>query len=291
MFLAVLLAANAAGHTVIWRSDANAVNLSSSGVPMDSGFRFELGVFAGSFVPTLANKDIWAANWRAAEGQRKVYDVASKSFASSHTPEDNVAPFSIGKTAYVWGFRGDAVSGEWILFRAASWNWPDASDFMFSEWLAKDATPVIGQINPSGSPFLMKSAAVANVAPPPTTWTQWQTEHLSSEPLDKPGDDPDHDGSPNLLEFVFGTPPKTAGAPAATPVALVGGHLQITIPRRSDHPAALTVEVSSDMADWDSGASHTQTVSDGPAALVVRDLTPLDTDHPKRFIRLRAALP
>lgn len=289
--LAAYLSLSVAAENLSWLTDANKTNLTSSGTAMDGAFRFELGVFTGSFVPTAANKSQWAQYW--APAQRTSYNAVTKRFSDIFTVTGNTAPFTVGADAYVWGFRGDPWSGEWILFRHASWDWPAPNPMnpLPTEWNAADATPVIGEIHSSGSPFLMKSAAVTNAAPPATSWEQWRQDHLSGEPLDEPGDDPDHDGASNLLEFVFGTPPKTAGAPTATPVALVGGQLQITIPRRSDHPAVLTVEVSPDLANWYSGASYTQTVSDGPAALVVRDLTPLDTAHPKRFIRLRASLP
>ncbi len=133
----------------------------------------------------------------------------------------------------------------------------------------------------SGSPFLMKSARSQ-------TFTQWQVEQLTGEPLDGPGDDPDGDGSSNLLEFVFGTPPKSAGPATVTPVALVAGHAQITIPRRPDRPARLTVEVSGNLSDWQSGPAATQLVDDEVAAMIVRDLVPIDPVHPRRFMRIKA---
>jgi hypothetical protein len=89
------------------------------------------------------------------------------------------------------------------------------------------------------------------------------------------------------LEFVFGTPPMSAGPPAATPVTLPGGHLQMTIPRRADRPALLTVEVSGDLSDWRSGEAATQIVEDGASVLVVRDLTASGPLHPARFMRLK----
>ena len=271
--------------TILWSSDANKVNLTSLGQPMDGGFRFELGVFGNGFVPSPGNVADWAAHWTAA--QRESYDASNKLFTGSYDPPDNDAPFTVNAPAYVWGFRGDGVNNEWILFRAEGWIWPDASSLpYFEEWFAKDATPILGEINASGSPFLMKSAAVANAAPPPTTWEQWVDEHLPGEPLDGPADDPDHDGSPNLLEFVFGTSPATANPPTETPVALVSGHLEITIPRRIDRPADLTVEVSGDLVNWLSGTAHTAVVENTPAVLVVRDLTPFDATHPRRFLRL-----
>jgi hypothetical protein len=292
----LIMAAGLAGNlafgqaTIFWNSEANKFNLTSAGQAMDGGFRFELGVFDDGFVPSPGNVADWAAHWTAA--QRRPYDAANKLFSGSHIPPDNNTPFAVNAPAYVWGFRGDGVINEWILFRAVSWTWPDASSFpYFEEWFAKDATAIVGEINSTGNPFLMKFAAVANAAPPATTWDQWRAEFLDNEPLDGPGDDPDHDGTPNLLEFVFGSPPRSANPPTATPVALVSGHLEITIPRRIDRRTNLVVEVSGDLANWFSGPPHTAVLTDSPAALVVRDLTPFDAAHPRRFMRLRAAPP
>jgi hypothetical protein len=280
------------GQTILWNSDANATNETSTGALMDAGFRFELGVFNSGFTPTALNIQDWSANWQGAV--RTGYDAANKRYTNSYTPADNNAPFSIGKATYVWGFRGNPVAGEWILFRAGSWNFPEADPPVPPppiEWFAKNATAVLGSIQSSGSPYLMKSAAVTNAAPPKTTWAQWQATNLTSEPLDEPHDDPDGDGIPNLLEFIFGTPPRTAGSPPLTPVTLSSGHAVISIPRRVDHTATLIVEVSGDLSNWSSGPLYTEVVSDGISALVVRDLTALDASNPKRFIRLRAVLP
>jgi hypothetical protein len=74
-------------------------------------------------------------------------------------------------------------------------------------------------------------------------------------------------------------------------VALQSGHVVITVPRRLDRPATLTVEVSGNLVDWQSGPAHTEVLQDNEAALVVRDLTPLSPANPKRFIRLKAKLP
>jgi hypothetical protein len=287
LLVAWLAGEMACGQTIFWSSASNAVNHTSGGLlPMDAGFRFELGVFTGAFVPTEGNKTSWAANWNSM--QRSAYDVGEKRYYDEFTPGDNKAPFTEGKAVYVWGFRGDAAAGEWILFRANTWTVPNAYAPFNYQWFAQNATCVIGDIQLSGSPYLMKSAAVTNAAPPTTTWEQWQAEFLTNEPQNGPNHDPDKDGSSNLLEFVFGTPPKSAGAPVITPVSLVGGKLQISIPRRVDHPALLTVQVSGNLTDWQSGPAATQIVDDGVFALVVRDLTPLDPANPKRFMRLKA---
>lgn len=287
--LAALIGTATAQDTILWNSDPDKTNLTSAGSPMDGKFRFEIGVFAGSFVPTTANKDQWAANWRPAA--RTVYQTGTSRYASNLVVSSNASPFTIGKTSYVWGFRGGPADGEWILFRESSWTWPNASGFELFEWYAQNATPVIGQIYSSGSPFLMKSAAVTNAAPPTTTWTQWKSENIPVGTANGANDDPDLDGTPNLLEFVFGTDPVVSNKPTATPVALVSGHMEITVPRRIDHPAMLVVEVSSDLEHWFSGSGHTQVVSDGVLSLVVRDLTSIGASDPRRFMRLRASIP
>lgn len=291
----LLMAGTAHAGVFSWFSDPNRTNLTSNGQLMGSSFRFELGVFIGDFVPTSANTSQWAVNWAPAD--RTSYNAVSKQINSALTVTDNNAPFTEGKNAYVWGFRGDESSGEWILFRNTGWNWPSPNLFSpFNiEWSAAQANVVVlGSINASGTPSLMQSAAVSNSMPPTTTWTQWQTDELADTLLDGPNDDADGDGISNLIEFVFGTNPMSANTPVATPTTLLDlsgqRYLQISIPRRRDHPATLVVEVSSDLSTWNSGASYTQVVSDG-VALVVRDLTPLGPGAPKRFMRLRAIPP
>jgi hypothetical protein len=283
-----ILACNSvlADGSLIWNSSANAVNRTSTDVLMDGGFRFQLGVFQGSFVPTTGNKDLWAQNWVAA--RHLPYLESTKSYS------DNFAGFLLpphitaGKATYVWGFKGDPSSSEWILFRASGWTWPafNTDPPPQAIWRAREATPILGQINSSLSPFLMKSAAVSNVAPPSITWSQWVVTDLAGVSENGGADDPDDDGTPNLLEFVFGTSPTTANAPTATPVSLVDGHLVITIPRRIDRPANLVVEVSGDMETWVSGPTQTEVLSSGLSSMVVRDLTPYNPLNPQRFMRL-----
>jgi hypothetical protein len=147
----------------------------------------------------------------------------------------------------------------------------------------------------------MKSASVSNARPPDTPWADWQTLALDGETLNNPEDDPDNDGASNLLEFIMGTDPKNSGGIPATPVAVVpfesNKHLQITIPRRIDRPAILTVEVANHPAGnqpggiWYSGEDHTTTVSNTLESLIVRDNTPIGPLHPHRFMRLKVELP
>jgi hypothetical protein len=297
------LATTASATRINWFSTLNRTNLTSTGQAMDSGFRFELGVFINGFTPTSANTSQWAANWRAA--QRTTFNPGStiRQFNSEFLVEDNDAPFTVGAAAYVWGFRGDASSSEWILIRNTTWTWPAPSLFNPTppSWnAATAATPgtgvvILGSVHASGSPFLMQTAAVSNSAPPTTSWSLWQSEELTGSSLNGPNDDTDGDGLSNLLEFAFGTNPKAASPPIITPISLleISGqrYLQITVPRRVDHAASLVVEVSSDLVNWSSGISHTQIVSNTTAALVVRDLTPFGGTTTRRFMRVRVLPP
>lgn len=279
-----------------WFSDPNRINLTSTGQLMHGGVRFELGVFTDGFVPSSSNTSQWAAHWVAAD--RTTYNAVSKRISSGLTVFDNEAPFTVGANGYVWGFSGGETAGEWILFRNTAWNWPSPNLFspINIEWSAAQANVVIlGSIHPSGSPSLMQTAAVSNSLPPTTSWAQWQTEELSGISQSGPSEDADGDGSSNLIEYVFGTAPTTPNPPVSTPPSVLelngSRYLQISIPRRRDHPAELVVEVSSDLLTWQSGASHTQVVGDTASALVVRDLTPLGQGASKRFMRLRVLPP
>lgn len=287
VFLATLVAARA--QTIAWFSDPQRTNLTSAGAAMDGGFQFELGVFSGNFVPTAANRGEWLGHWSAAA--RTAYSTATRRFDAQFTVTGNAAPFTSGKRAYIWGFSG----AEWILLTAPDWTWPTYVpgniDPFGDEWSAADATAIVGSVNAAGFPFLMQSAAVPDAALPVTTFAQWQAIH-SPGPATA---DPDHDGSPNLLEFVFGTPPNTANPSVTTTASIVtignGKFLQINIPRRQDHLADLSVEVSEDLLHWRSGPAETSVIQNDTQALVVRSLIPLDAIHPRQFLRLRAQLP
>lgn len=290
----------AGAQTITWSSLSNAVNLTSVGQSMGAAFRFELGVFEGSFIPTSGNLAQWSANWRPL--QRLSYNADTKRYAGAHTPDNNDLPFTIGKPVYVWGFMGDATAAEWILFRASSWTMPDADPLIppppnANEWFANASgvTAVIGSVDSDGSPFLMQSASVIGVVPPPTSWDQWRADMLDGEPLDQENDDPDGDGVPNQLEFAFGSDPlqRNAAPELALTLANVASQnfLQMSVPRRKDHVISLSVQVSSDLAVWDEGVSFVQVIEDGPSALVVRDLTPYPTGNGRRFMRLRAMVP
>jgi len=287
--IAPLLVAGLRAETIFWSNDPQKVNQTSIGQNMDSTFQFQLGAFTAGFVPTVGNISQWTAHWVSADSVS--YNPTTTAFEGSFNLTGNVAPFTVGTGAYVWGRSTAANKDEWILFRKATWTWPNASSFPpgFHDWNAAAADQVIiGSINSGGTPFLMKSAAIASYA-------QWAVAELINEPRNAASQDPDLDGVSNLLEFVFGTSPLVPNAATPTPLSLVvvSGQkfLQISIPRRIDHPATLAVEVSGDLGQWNSGAAHTVTVEDSAAALIIRDLTPYDPANSKRFMRLKATLP
>ena len=275
-------------ETIKWFCAPGSTNLTSSNAPMSAAFNFELGVFKNNFVPTAANVAQWAANWESA--QRIAYSATNKRFDGQFTVISNSGNFTVGKAAYIWGFQTGTAASEWILLRNPAWTWPAPNPMnpFGIDWNASTATALIGSLDAGGSPFLMKSASV-------TSWQQWRDAELVGEPLNGPNDDPDHDGGSNLLEFVFGTPPKQTGAPPATSLEIVTSSSQrfqqITVPRRTDRLATLTVQVSPDLTSWSSGPAATAVISETPTSLVTRDLTPLSPGAPKRFMRLKAELP
>ena len=256
---------------------------------MAADFRFELGVFSAGFTPTAANKSQWSSHWAAA--QRVAYHPTTGIYTGEFTVTSNTEPFTVGAAAWVWGFRGDYSSGEWLLFRKTSWTWPAPDPFNPFPllWSATEAgSVVLGTVGSTG----LRSSAVSEALPPLTTWAVWQEVELSATSQNAPGDDPDHDGASNLLEFVLGTDPLRPGPmPSLTlSTIMVSGqpHLQASVPRRADHPATLTLELSSNLSGWSSGPAFVETISDTPGALVLRDRTVLGA---ARFARLRATLP
>jgi hypothetical protein len=285
-----------------WYGPTFKTNLTSTGELIDESMVFELGLFKDNFIPTADNVAEWSTHWLAA--QRANYSPNGKFFTGKFVVDQQNSPFTGGKPAYIWGFRGGVESGEWILFRKDTWNWPvlaadqaaEARNPLSAlEWNAAEATAIVGDIKASSQPFLMKTAKVDNVVSPKTSWEQWAQIHLSGENLNGATEDSDGDGVSNLLEYVFGSSPKMANQPAVMSMnrIKVGADefMELTIPRRSDHTANLTVEVSSDLVNWRSGPSVTTTVSDSPAGWVVRDLVPNGADHPKRFYRLKVDEP
>jgi hypothetical protein len=292
MLMMMLLSSSwLAAETILWYSDADGVNLDGAGNPMDSAFQFELGVFAGGFQPTASNYSQWAAYWTSADSTP--YLVNGQRFNGSLEVVSNDAPFTVGAKGWVLGTKTTTTGTEKILFRRSDWLWPAPNPMnpVSKEWRANAGgilEVVMGELDPAETQFLMRSQTLR-------TYDQWRALELDGEPLNNPNDDPDRDGVPNLLEFVFGSNPNIPGTPPLTDISIVdvGGndHLQISIPRRRDHIALLKVQVSSDLVTWNDGDAFTEVVADGSMEWVVRDKTPFPPAGGRRFMRLQASLP
>lgn len=191
-----LVVGRAEAQSINWYSTPLQASLTSTGQNMDETFQFQLGVFSGGFVPTASNTNQWSSYWVSADSTS--YNPDSKAFDDTFSVTGNPAPFTTGAKAYVWGRSTGAAKDESILFRKSDWTWPayDPMSPFSIPWNAATADEVIlGKIEASGSPFLMKSEAVYSYA-------QWRDGTLAGVPLNGPNDDPDRDGVSNLLEFV-----------------------------------------------------------------------------------------
>ena len=109
-----------------------------------------------------------------------------------------------------------------------------------------------------------------------------------------PGDDPDYDGIPNLLEYALsgGDPAqRSMGILPATSLTDVGGNSYLTLTIQKNTTATgitLIAETCGDLATWNS--SNTVIVSETASTLVVRDAVPVSGSS-KRFIHLKVTQP
>ncbi len=137
----------------------------------------------------------------------------------------------------------------------------------------------------------------------PMPFAQWQsTKFTAGEQADPliSGDtaDPNQNGVPNLLEYAFDLDPKGAQAPwgsGALPgseVMEVGGVNRLTLSYRPSvnvSNLSYIVEVSDNLASWDSGSEHVEQISTpGASPVVMADKTAVNgAGVGRRFIRLR----
>lgn len=116
----------------------------------------------------------------------------------------------------------------------------------------------------------------------PATLSNWRTTYGSDTAVLTA------DRLPNLVKYALGLDAAIAATPAQLPAgSLTSNYLTLTVPRRlRRNDASYTVEVSSDLVTWTSGAGHTVIVQDADNQLIVRDAVP-QSSHVKRFIRLK----
>ncbi len=136
-------------------------------------------------------------------------------------------------------------------------------------------------------------------------YNAWKNLKFSSSDLADPaisGDtaDPNLDGISNLLAYALHLEPKNAntGGLPATGETNVSGNSYLTLNyTRLNWVTEISylVEVSGDLATWNSGSSYTGPVSssdngNGTSSVVIQDLTPMNAAV-KRFIRLKITRP
>lgn len=154
--------------TIGWGSSLDSVLRDSYGSTLGAGMRFQLGTFAGTFVPTFENIALWKDNWRVFD--EAGYNVEDGYFAGS-ADIDKTTGFSSSqaatgtsdefdfrnKDAFLWVFNDQTPElwvTQWALVRDSSWVFPVPSqsccDTSFpQEWSLSDLgpgdTPIFGR--------------------------------------------------------------------------------------------------------------------------------------------------
>lgn len=208
-----------------------------------------------------------------------------------------------GPAQVALGWSASASAASYLVKRAPSAGGPFATiasiaSTSFTDTGLANGTPlyyVVSSVNTGG-----ESADSGVVSATPTagiTFGTYQQQYFTAaqvaDPLvSGPAADANGDGLKNLLAYAFDISP-WAAATANMPTAQnSGGYLAITFIRRKA-PADITyaIEVSSDLATWNSGAAFTTDVSVTPRdantdTVVVRDNT-ASSGAAKRFIRVK----
>jgi len=131
-----------ASITINWGSPVDSILRDSYGNTLGAGMHFQLGSFAGSFVPTFENIDLWQSNWRvfdeadysAVDGYfTGTAEISSSGLSNSPDAVGSSSTFNfLGKDAYLWVFNSQTPelwTTQWTLVRDATWVFPDSSDF------------------------------------------------------------------------------------------------------------------------------------------------------------------
>ena len=245
---ALVFCHSASAAQVSWGSEAQSVDLSSTGSLMDSTWVFELGGFTPGFVPAGVNTANWAANWTAVS--RVAYDRANRAVSGPRfTYSANTGVLTPTNRGWIWGYQ--PVTGECILIGDSTWLWPDASA-PFSlpvTWGVFGARQVvIGTINTGN--VQMRSAPL-NAPLPQLSFTAWQAIYFTAAErgnvaISGPNADPDGDRIANALEYMLGTSPRIQGALPA--VVLPGIGVDLTISRSA--AGTLSGNISPDLLQW-----------------------------------------
>lgn len=148
--------------------------------------------------------------------------------------------------------------------------------------------------------YSVGTSAAAELTIPVHPRAAWRQEHFNESELSDAaisGDeaDPAADGVPNLLKYALNLPPFVPATGADLPGSSIdSGHLTLTFARGSSRTDIdYLVEVSGNLAKWQSGPDFTEEVSASGEGdwqeVTVRDRTPLAALD-RRFIRLKIAV-
>jgi hypothetical protein len=166
--LASLLSLSANAGSVTFDATTSAMLLDGQGLALDNTFKFELGTFGGSFVPTASNTDQWWSNWKPfarADEPSGTFAPDFGAFLISATLDNlgasdsgltdylgNAPTFTTGEAAYLWAFDDQTVSAptDWALVGSPSWVLPDptsATPVTFN--LSEGSPAVFGNFDPT----------------------------------------------------------------------------------------------------------------------------------------------
>ena len=123
-------------------------------------------------------------------------------------------------------------------------------------------------------------------------FTSWLSAYPGIGSGTAAGDDPDHDGLANLLEYALGSDPSAVTSPPSAQVVSDNGqnYLQIQWTSPADRVGITTVgQTSANLSAWSSAAGDVTTTivpaTPGFETITIRDLSPLAT-NPRRFLRI-----
>ena len=224
--------------------------LSDGNTPIPAGTVFQLGVFAGSFVPDAGNQAAWATHWRAADFE--FYDAVFSAVDGFHEVEANAPPFTAGKRMYVWGIHlnADGSSEQW-LGTADDWLVPSADPLAFPVQIdIDDATTLLrGSANPAAGTIQM--AAVGAGSPLPVLYgDSWLDHYFDAAEMADPDfggwlADPDSDGRSNALEFAMGTDPLESESTGSMKIEVHSGGFILSCPGWASAAVNVGMEESS----------------------------------------------